>query len=122
MTWFDQERMEGNIIDQMTDGIDESACVIVCITRNYIEKVSGDNGPNDNCKCEFEYARLRKGPTKRLLPLVMEESCKSQTTWAGSVGFALGVQLYVDLRSDRQMEWDKGVEDCIQRIKAMVFN
>ncbi len=31
-TWFDEERMEGNIVDQMCKGIDESAVVAVLST------------------------------------------------------------------------------------------
>jgi hypothetical protein len=120
VTWFDEERMEGNIIDQMTCGIDDSACVIVCITRNYIEKVAGKNGLNDNCKREFEYADLRKGPKGRLLAVVMEAECRDQNSWAGSVGFVMGRKLYVDFSEDERGRWDKQVGGVVQRVRAML--
>ena len=52
VTWFDEERMHGDVVAQMTDGIDHSSLVLVFITHNYINKVAGfgPNGANDNCK------------------------------------------------------------------------
>ena len=51
-TWFDEDKMSGNINDQMVSGIDHSSCFIAFITKNYILKVSGEgpNGKSDNCK------------------------------------------------------------------------
>jgi predicted nucleotidyltransferase len=48
--WFDEERMRGDVNDQMAVGIDESDVVIVFITLEYIKKASGrgPNGMNDN--------------------------------------------------------------------------
>jgi hypothetical protein len=44
-----------NLVDQMARGIDSSLCVIVCVTKQYVDKVGGLNGA-DNCKKEFTYA------------------------------------------------------------------
>ena len=60
-TWFDEERMQGNVLDRMCTGIDDSECVVVFVTQNYLDKVGGVNGPQDNCKKEFEYAERTKG-------------------------------------------------------------
>ena len=59
VTWFDEERMRGDVVAQMTDGIDKSSLVLVFITKNYIRKVAGlgPKGANDNCK-----VRHRHGP------------------------------------------------------------
>lgn len=48
-TWFDTEKMHGNIHDQMTAGIDMSELVIVFVTNRYTVKVASSNH-NDNCK------------------------------------------------------------------------
>ena len=98
VTWFDEERMRGDIVQQMTDGIDRSSLVLVFITRNYIQKVAGEgaNGANDNCKAEFDYACNRKG-VERMLAVVMEEDCTDSRTWQGAVGMRLGSTLYQDL-------------------------
>ncbi len=119
VTWFDEERLQGNIIDQIADGIDESACVVVCITRNYIERVAGINSPNDTLKREFEYAGRKKGPTKQLLPLVMEQDCLDSKKWTGSVGFELGQELYVNLSDDGR--WETKVESVVERVKSCFF-
>jgi hypothetical protein len=52
VTWFDEERMRGDVVQQMTDGIDRSSVVLVFVTSNYIRKVAGEGpqGANDNCK------------------------------------------------------------------------
>ena len=50
VTWFDEERMEGNINQQMAHGIDGSKAVVVFITRRYMQKVGGEGerGDDDN--------------------------------------------------------------------------
>jgi hypothetical protein len=53
-TWFDDDKMQGNILQRMAEGIERSAVVLICVTRKYMEKVKMD-GSND-CKLEFEYA------------------------------------------------------------------
>ena len=46
--------MRGDVNQQMTDGIDDSACVVVFVTSRYISKAGGKgpNGEDDNCKFE----------------------------------------------------------------------
>ena len=52
VTWFDEDRMRGDVVAQMTAGIDQSSFVLVFVTNNYIQKVAGQGrlGANDNCK------------------------------------------------------------------------
>ena len=90
--WFDSERMEHNIVDQMTNGIDDSACVAVFITSRYIDKVRSNNS-NDNCKTEFNYARNQKS-AKLMLAIPMEPRCMDASSWKGAVGATLGSELY----------------------------
>ena len=92
-TWFDEEKMKGNIRDQMRKGIDDSTGIIVYITERYIEKVSG-NKADDNCKMEFDYASLTK-TAKCMLAVVMEQTCQDPRVWK-SIGFVLGNHLYFD--------------------------
>ena len=46
-----EERMRGNINEQMANGIDSSKIVIVFVTQRYLKKVAGegDLGGDDNC-------------------------------------------------------------------------
>jgi len=94
VTWFDEERMEGGVHDKMQEGIDNCKCVVVFITRKYMEKVAGKDA-GDNCQLEFKYATRRKGNNK-MIPVVMEPTVRDMRTWTGPVDFQLGGQLYVD--------------------------
>ena len=96
-TWFDQERMRGDVIAQMTNGIDHTDCVGVFITPNYVNKVAGEGarGFDDNCKFEFDYSRSRLG-VKSMIPIVMDPSMRDQSKWKGAVGMTLGTRLYID--------------------------
>ena len=42
--------MRGDINEKMTSGIDNSSCVVVFVTKNYLLKASGNgaNGADDN--------------------------------------------------------------------------
>lgn len=41
--------MQGNVKKQMIRGIDYAQCVVVFVTRRYVDKVKGDNA-EDNCQ------------------------------------------------------------------------
>jgi len=94
-TWFDEERMHGDIVAQMTNGIENARIVVVFVTGEYIKKVGGKgrNGTNDNCKVEFDYSVRRKKADK-IITVVMEEACLDTNTWLGAVGAFLGGRLY----------------------------
>jgi hypothetical protein len=55
---WQEEQMQGDINSKMTQGIDDSAVIVVFVTNQYIKKVAGDGaaGADDNCKMEFDYA------------------------------------------------------------------
>ena len=78
--WLDEEEMEGDINQAMTDGIDGSATVVVFITERYVMKVAGKgpNGDDDNCKKELR-AMLR-GPRCSARPLNSSLSLGLQRT------------------------------------------
>jgi len=103
-TWFDDERMRGDIVMEMTQGIDNSLVTIVFLTEVYIEKVSGtgSNGMNDNCKVEFDYAVQRKR-VDNIIPVVMEPNCTNTPTWTGAVGAYLSSKLYYDFTDDDRL-------------------
>ena len=99
-TWFDEEKLAGNIDEKMAQGIDQTKGVIIFITRRYYEKVNGENA-GDNCKKEFQYASKVKTPA-RMVPVVMEKSTRDLTPWSGLVGINLGGEMYVDMSGDME--------------------
>ena len=103
--WLDEERMTGNIVKQMSDGIDNSRFVIVFVTQKYIDKVAcrGPNGDRDNCHLEFHYAANRKGSSK-MIAVVMEDACSDSKHWDGPVGMYLGGQLYFSYKNDSELQ------------------
>ncbi|KAF0687345.1 Aste57867_20905 [Aphanomyces stellatus] len=96
-TWFDEEKMEGNVKKQMIHGIDNARVIVVFVTQRYIDKVGGSNA-EDNCQLEFNYAARRKTASK-MIPVLIDPSpsLKNPATWTGEVGFVLGGHLYLDL-------------------------
>ena len=121
ITWFDDDKMEGDIVQQMTDGIQKSACVLVVITQRYMEKVDGTND-NDNCKIEFGFAQRNKGASK-MIPLPVEPRCMSPQAWTGPVGGILGGQLYqanlsFDISADRA-RFEAEVDKIVDRIRTI---
>jgi hypothetical protein len=98
--WLDEERMTGNIVDQMCAGIDKSRYVIVFVTQRYIDKVAGrgENGDRDNCHLEFNYAAREKGPSK-MIAVVMED-----VEWGGPVEMYLGGELYFSFKNDSELQ------------------
>jgi len=112
--WFDQERMKGNIVKQMCDGIDASKIVLVFVTKDYISKVRGSNEA-DNCQREFNYAMQQKSAL--MLPVVMESSCLNSKKWGGPVGMALGGHLYFNLSNDDGFE--AKMDDLADKIRAL---
>ncbi|KAF0685615.1 Aste57867_22544 [Aphanomyces stellatus] len=88
-TWFDEEKMEGNVKKQMIHGIDNARVIVVFVTQRYIDKVGGSNA-EDNCQLEFNYAARRKTASK-MIPVLIDPSpsLKNPATWTGEVGFVL---------------------------------
>lgn len=111
-TWFDEASMRGNLTQCMCKGIDDADVILVCITREYINKCKKTE--NDNCKLELDYAYGRKGG-KMLLPVVMEHDCLNQQTWDGPVGAYLNKHLYVSCIDDFQIV--NSIDGLIQQIK-----
>ena len=115
--WLDANEMRGDVNKRMADGIEDSACVVVFVTRRYLEKANGDgpNGADDNVKFEFDHALRRRG-VARMVSVVMEPSCRDPKGRVGVVGGKLGGLLYVDLSADDE-RWGEGIEQLEENIR-----
>jgi hypothetical protein len=115
VTWFDSDRMTGDVVDQMVAGIDNASVVIVFVTQCYMNKVNGSN-PHDNCRREFKYATLKKSATK-MIPVVMEPRMKDVIgNWTGLLQLELGSLLHVDFSDDNDFQ------TAIQQLKTEVLH
>ena len=97
-TWFDEEKMSGNIDRKMAQGIAQTEGVVVFLTRKYQKKVNGNNA-KDNCQKEFMYATRTQTRT-RIVAVVMEKCMCNISTWSRLVDFHLGGEIYVDMSGD----------------------
>ncbi|EQC26588.1 hypothetical protein SDRG_15528 [Saprolegnia diclina VS20] len=116
VTWFDADRMRGNIKKMMADGIDHSALAAVFITQRYMEKVNGTN-QNDNCQLEFGMAGNTQ-TAARIVPIVMETRMKNLANWKGEFKLMLGTLLYMDATSDTTLE--QFALELVVKIKEML--
>jgi len=115
-TWFDENQMDGNIRFRMAEGIDNTKCVVVFITKEYRDKVNGID-MTDNCKYEFSYAMNQLG-SQNMIPVVLETEMRDTKKWKGELGAALGSMLYVDLSDMSMLEFK--YEDISRKIRKMV--
>jgi hypothetical protein len=117
-TWFDEEKMIGDITDQMVDGIEHSCVVCVCITKRYLEKVESTN-KGDNAQKEFKYAAGRKTPAL-MVPIVLEPAAfphnSATKAWTGPVGFNLSSQLYYAVTADEDEQFNKSMQEVYRAI------
>ena len=118
-TWFDEEKMCGDVNDAMADGIKQSETMIIFITANYLTKVSGkgEKGLDDNCRFEFKLGLSTLG-VARMIPVIMEPSQTNDTQWPGVVAGKLGGTLYVNLSDTSSSSQASGVEQIVREIRA----
>ena len=97
-TWFDGDRLKGNLFEKMAQGIENTQSVIVFITQKYIDKVNGENA-GDNCKREFNYAAVKKTSSNMIAVLMEKEMCDTRK-WNGPVALLLSSKMYIDMSGD----------------------
>lgn len=115
-TWFDEEQMSGDTVDQMSRGIENSQVCLVFLTSAYHKKVNGENSA-DNCKLEFNHA-VRVLKTGNILPIVMDSSMSKTSDWKGAIGFHLGNKLYVNMTGN--LNDPTYLEDKVQEVLNIV--
>lgn len=117
-TWFDETQMDGNIRFRMAEGIDNTKCVVVFITKEYRDKVNGID-MTDNCKYEFSYAMNQLG-SQNMIPVILETEMRDTKKWKGELGAALGSMMYVDLFDMNDTMLELKYEDISRRIRKIV--
>ncbi|OQR87763.1 NHL repeat containing protein [Achlya hypogyna] len=116
VTWFDGDRMAGNIKKKMADGIEGSALAVIFITQRYMEKV---NGSNENDNCQLEFTMISDTQTRaRMIPIVMEARMRAQKEWHGAFKLSLATLLYMDFTGDALDEATRDLVDKVQNMLA----
>jgi len=96
VTWCDSDRMIGDVIERMIEGINNTQMILVFVTRRYMEKVGSGAGVQDNCKREFRYS-VQQHSDAMMIPVIMEPDMKDSSSWTGPLAMELGNTLWVDL-------------------------
>ena len=113
-TWFDEERMVGNIRQAMIGGIDSTHCVAVFVTEVYRDKVNSFD-KLDSCCFEFHYAFDMR---KKLIPVVMEESMRNNRSWGGILQATVGDLLYIDMCSDLEIPFNQACDNLFRSVST----
>ena len=82
LTWCDSEQMIGDVMERITEGIDNTQVVLIFVTRRYMQKLQAPMGVRDNCKKEFMYTVRRHGEAK-MIPVIMEPDMTDGSMWVG---------------------------------------
>lgn len=97
-TWFDEEKIMGDIDDEISEGIEQTKCVIVFMTRQYHNKVNSRD-PYDHCRLEFNHAK-RMVSIDKMVAVVMEPCMTEAKKWTGQIGMYLGGKMYINMSKD----------------------
>jgi chemotaxis protein histidine kinase CheA len=118
ITWFDEEKIDGQIRHEMTEGIKQTHCVVVCITKVYQDKINSGNRA-DNCYFEFDYAsRVR---SNHMVPVVMEKCMLSHSAWDHRLDSELGGTLFVDMSKDDEAIFERKCDELATRLNNLII-
>lgn len=112
-TWFDEEKLEGDLVQEMERGVRFSQTVVVFITERYMHKL--DKMEEDNCKSEFLAATVMRG-VKNMIFVVMEPRMHDQSKWIGPLVFKAGTEKYISYAQDSE----SAADELADRIKSLV--
>ena len=94
--WIDVNDIHGSSLDSMARAIENSFCVLMCVTEKYRQSV--------NCQAEAQYAfRMNK----KIIPLIMQSGYETVQGWLGII---MGDKIYINF-----IEFD--FDECIEKIK-----
>jgi len=98
--WLDIKNMSGNIIQAMSNAIDESNVVLVCVSEKY--KLS------KNCALEAQYAYQQN---KEIVPILFERN-----TLKGWIGALIGTKLYFDFSDSNYFQ--QSITNLLKELKT----
>ncbi|GBG31758.1 Hypothetical Protein FCC1311_079832, partial [Hondaea fermentalgiana] len=101
VTWFDEDRLSCEIVQQITQGLENSCNVVVHFMERCMDKLQSDN--ENFCKEDFlAAARVRK--TRNTIAVVVDPAMLVTSVWRGPLQLKLGGHLYIDFTSPAARE------------------
>ena len=97
--WIDVDDIHGSSLDAMAKAVENSSCILICITEKYRQSV--------NCQAEAQYAfRLNK----KIIPLIMQTGYESVQGWLGII---MGDKIFVNFTKYE-------LKECFKRLRKEV--
>ncbi|CAF0894381.1 unnamed protein product [Brachionus calyciflorus] len=97
--WIDIGNIHGSSLDSMAKAVEESYCVLICITEKYRQSIY--------CQSEAQYAYKLNKP---IIPLIMQKDYENVKGWLGIV---ISDKIFVNF-----MKYS--FEECIQRLEGEI--
>lgn len=72
--WIDVSNIHGSSLDSMAQAVENSKCVLMCVTEKYRQSL--------NCQAEAQYAFKLK---KHIIPVIMEKGYENVKGWLGII-------------------------------------
>jgi hypothetical protein len=108
--WFDQDYIQGSIVDEIIAGMSHTKCMIVFLTKQYEAKII-DEKEGKLCKLEFDNALMTFGHD-RLIPVIMEEEMLNPVNWSNKVKAVFGSTKFIDFTGLPTMTEERLSEKC----------
>lgn len=94
--WIDVSDIHGSSLDSMAKAVENSFCVLVCVTEKYRQSI--------NCQAEAQYAfKLNK----KIVPCIMESGYENVKGWLGII---MGDKIFINFTKYE-------FEECIRRLR-----
>jgi hypothetical protein len=97
--WIDIDNITGSSLEAMAKAIEQSECVLVCMTEMYKE--------SPNCRLEAEYIIQLNKP---FVPIIMQKGYKPN----GWLGIILGSKIFIDINKHNS------VKECFEKILQQI--
>ncbi|RNA44626.1 hypothetical protein BpHYR1_035220 [Brachionus plicatilis] len=97
--WIDVENIHGSSLDSMAKAVEQSFCVLICVTEKYRQSLY--------CQSEAQYAYKLKKP---IIPLILEKNYENVHGW---LGIMMSDKIFVNFTK-------YGFEDCMTRLEKEV--
>lgn len=101
--WIDVNTISGSSLEAMSNAVENSFCVLICVTENYRQSI--------NCQAEAKYAFRRKKP---IIPLIMQPDYEDPKGW---LGFIMSDKIFVNFSKYDFAECMKRLTNEIHSIK-----
>eukprot|EP01036_Dinobryon_divergens_P032317 gene32318-41879_t len=111
-TWFDDDKLEGDMKHKISKGIDNCRVVLHFITDSYVNRIAKQSLLN-NCFVGFNHANHRK---KIQISVVIEKEMRDIGSWEGPLGMVLGALPFVDLST--KSTFDTKIDELVNTVMS----